>query len=263
NTILGNTFSNVLSGLSGDDILNGNEGSDTGVGGSGNDTFVVDTATDVVREFAGEGTDLVRAETDYTLPTGSASAFIETLRMQQGFGNIDGTGNSLDNTVLGNTGDNRLAGNQGVDHIIGGDGDDTLFGGAGGDRMDGDSGADTLAIGQDDAAFGGAGADEFRFNGANLGFGGSGGPVIRDFDGVSANGANGEDKLVYATGLEVGSFAYIGGAAFSGGGNSEVRFAGNRQIQVDEDGDGNVDQAFLVDGVSNAGLLTSTDFVWL
>ena len=51
-------------------------------------------------------------------------------------------------------------------------------------------------------------------------------------------------------------------AAFSGGGNSEARYDGPRQIQVDQDGDGNVDQAFLIDGVTNAGLLTATDFVW-
>ncbi len=66
-----------------------------------------------------------------------------------------------------------------------------------------------------------------------------------------------------ATGLETGSFAYIGAAAFSGAGNSEARFAGPRQIQVDADGDGSVDQAFLVDGVTAANLLTSSDSVWL
>ncbi len=87
--------------------------------------------------------------------------------------------------------------------------------------------------------------------------------MIRDFDGVSANAGNGDDKLVFATGLEVGSFAYIGAAAFSGGGSSEARFDGPRQIQVDQDGDGVADQAFLVDGVTAANLLTSTDFVWL
>ncbi|MEQ8653772.1 MAG: hypothetical protein RIC87_15020, partial [Kiloniellales bacterium] len=88
-------------------------------------------------------------------------------------------------------------------------------------------------------------------------------PIIRDFDGELVNGANGEDKLVFATGLETGSFAYIGAAAFSGGGNSVARFVGVRQIEVDQDGDGTSDNAFLVDGVTNAGQLTATDFVWL
>ncbi len=84
-----------------------------------------------------------------------------------------------------------------------------------------------------------------------MAFGGSGGPVIRDFDGELANGANGEDKLVFAIGLEVGSFTYIEAAAFSGGGNSEARYAGSRQIQVDQD------------GVTAVNLLTEKDFIWL
>jgi len=76
-------------------------------------------------------------------------------------------------------------------------------------------------------------------------------------------GLSGDDWLVFASGLETGSVAYIGSAAFSGGGNSEARFAGDGQIQVDDDGDGNVDQAFLMTGVTAANLLTATDFVWL
>ncbi|MEQ8654720.1 MAG: hypothetical protein RIC87_19805, partial [Kiloniellales bacterium] len=100
-------------------------------------------------------------------------------------------------------------------------------------------------------------------DGTPLGTGGSGGPTVRDFDGELVNGANGEDKLVFATGLETGSFAYIGAAAVSGGGNSEARYDGVRQVQVDQDGDGTTDQAFLINGLTGANLLTATDFVWL
>ena len=46
-------------------------------------------------------------------------------------------------------------------------------------------------------------------------------------------------------------------------GDSESRFVGARQVQVDQDGDGAVDQAFLVNGATEAGLLTATDFLWL
>ncbi len=55
----------------------------------------------------------------------------------------------------------------------------------------------------------------------------------------------------------------IGNAVFSGGDNSEARIAGARQIQVDDDGDGAVNQAFLVDGVTAANHLTTTYFIWL
>ncbi|MEQ8654521.1 MAG: hypothetical protein RIC87_18780 [Kiloniellales bacterium] len=152
-----------------------------------------------------------------------------------------------------------------IDTILGISGQDYLYGegGAGDDSMLGESGSDTLEMRDEGAAFGGSGTDSFRFNGDSLGSGGTGGPVLRDFDGVSANAANGEDKLVFATGLETGSFAYIGSAAFSGAGDSEARFDGARQVQVDQDGDGTTDIAFKVNGVSQADLLTASDFVWL
>ncbi len=77
------------------------------------------------------------------------------------------------------------------------------------------------------------------------------------------NGSNGEDKIVYASGLEVGTFDYIRSDPFSAGGNSEARYDGPRRVQVDQDGDGAADQAFLIDGLTAANLLTATDFVWL
>ncbi|MEO1194310.1 MAG: hypothetical protein AAFY02_21340, partial [Pseudomonadota bacterium] len=103
--------------------------------------------------------------------------------------------------------------------------------------------------------------DSFFFDGAD--FTPASGQAIRDFDGVSLNAGNGEDKLVFATGLEVGSFTYIGDSGFSGSGNSEARFAGRVSLEIDQDGDGVVDQALLVNGLSSAGQLTATDFVWL
>ncbi len=261
NTLIGNSLANTLIGNSGNDILNAsNGGTNRMTGGSGDDTFVVATADDVVQEFSGGGTDLVRALSDYTLPGGSAGAFVENLRLQGGFGNLNGTGNTLDNTITGNSGDNRLSGNQGVDTLDGGDGDDTLFGGALGDRMNGESGNDTLRVGKDDAAFGGSGSDSFVFASSNLT---SGSQVIRDFDGVSLNAANAEDKIVMATGLETGSFDYVGAAAFSGAGNSEARFAGSLTLEIDQDGDGAADLSFRVNGLTAANQLTASDFVWL
>ncbi|MEO1194025.1 MAG: hypothetical protein AAFY02_19870, partial [Pseudomonadota bacterium] len=137
---------------------------------------------------------------------------------------------------------------------------DRLFGGADGDWMQGDSGADTLAMGKDDQAFGGSGADWFLFLNATLG---SGDQVIRDFNGVSLGSGAGDDKIVFATGLETGSFSYIGDAGFSADGNSEARFAGAGALQIDQDGDGSSDISVFVDGVSLANQLTASDFLWL
>ncbi len=262
NTLLGNSFDNRLEGGEGDDILNGRQGGDSLIGGAGDDTFVVDTATDRVEELDGEGSDLVRAESDFTLPDGSATAFVEALRMQGGKGDIDGTGNGLDNVIEGNSGANGLRGLAGADRIKGGAGDDRLFGGADGDLLEGGSGADTLLVESGDSAFGGSGADRFRFDGDPIGGAGSAGASIGDFDGVLANAANGADKLVFATGLESGGFGYIGSAAFSAGGSSEARFAGTERVEVDQNGDGAADQVFLLQGVTLATLLTASDFIW-
>ncbi|MEO1192963.1 MAG: hypothetical protein AAFY02_14475 [Pseudomonadota bacterium] len=84
NTLIGNSRDNLLIGFSGDDILNGGGGSNALFGGSGDDAFVVDTATDSVFELGGGGTDLVRAESDFTLPEAAAAGLIENLRMQGG-----------------------------------------------------------------------------------------------------------------------------------------------------------------------------------
>ena len=52
----GNALDNVIKGGGGNDTLNGGTGSDTMKGGAGNDVYTVDVASDVVTEYAGEGT---------------------------------------------------------------------------------------------------------------------------------------------------------------------------------------------------------------
>ena len=150
----------------------------------------------------------------------------------------------LNNTIEGNSGDNQLSGFSGDDLLEGNDGGDALSGGSGFDRLEGDSGQDSLLMDEAEVLFGGSSGNLFRFDGNALGSGGPGGPAVRDFDRVLLNAANGEDKLVFSSGLETGSFAYIGSSAFSGDGDSEARFAGTRQVQVDQDGDCVTDQAF-------------------
>ena len=106
-------------------------------------------------------------------------------------------------------------------------------------------------------AFGGAGQDWFLLPGtlseARIG----------DFDGVSLNAANGEDRLVFATGLEAGNFSYIHASAFTGAGNSQARFAGGDTLEVDVNGDGKADGSLLMNGLSAASQLTAGDFLWL
>jgi serralysin len=103
-------------------------------GGSGNDTYVVDVATDVVVELAGEGTDSVRTTlTTFNLNT-AALTNVENLTYT-GTVAFTGTGNALANALTGSVGN---------DALDGGAGDDTLAGGAGNDTYTVDSAGDVV-----------------------------------------------------------------------------------------------------------------------
>jgi len=127
NVLTGNSANNTLTGGAGNDTIDGGTGSDTMVGGAGNDTFVVNISTDVVSENAGEGTDLVQSAVTWTLGNN-----LENLTLT-GTSAINGTGNTLDNWLVGNSAKNSLTGGTGNDTLDGGAGIDTLIGGVGND----------------------------------------------------------------------------------------------------------------------------------
>jgi Ca2+-binding RTX toxin-like protein len=127
NHLTGNSGNNVLTGGSGNDVLDGGTGDDTLIGGTGNDTYVVDSASDLVTENSGEGTDTIQSYVTYTLTNN-----VENLTLT-GSATIDGTGNSLDNRIIGNTAANVLNGGNGNDILDGSAGADTLVGGQGND----------------------------------------------------------------------------------------------------------------------------------
>ncbi|WP_279306464.1 glycoside hydrolase family 113 [Microvirga solisilvae] len=140
NVLIGNAGSNLLSGGAGNDTLDGGVNAagkiDTLAGGAGNDTYVVRSASDVVREYANDGTDTVQTALNYTL-----AANVENLVLT-GTAGLTGTGNELANHITGNDGANLLQGQAGNDTILGGGGNDTLDGGTGNDVLTGGTGAD-------------------------------------------------------------------------------------------------------------------------
>ncbi|MDF2077823.1 hypothetical protein P2Q70_24825 [Pseudomonas mendocina] len=115
----GNELSNLLIGNDGNNVLDGGSGADRMEGGKGNDTYIVDHKDDVVVENDKEGIDTVKASVTYTL-----SANVENLILT-GSGDIDGSGNELNNAITGNDHDNRIDGGAGVDKLAGGKGNDT------------------------------------------------------------------------------------------------------------------------------------------
>jgi Ca2+-binding RTX toxin-like protein len=107
----------------------------------------------------------VQSSATYTL-----SNNVENLILT-GSSNISGTGNALDNVIVGNSGNNTLTGGSGndtldggagTDNLSGGDGDDSLIGGSSNDTLNGGNGNDTLDGGAgNDSMTGGAGDDVY------------------------------------------------------------------------------------------------------
>ena len=120
-TLTGGNGNDTLSGLAGNDSLIGGLGADTMTGGTGNDIYVIDNAGDVISETSTVTTEIdeVQSSISYLLGTN-----LEKLTLT-GTANLDGTGNTLANTLTGNGGNNILDGGTGIDTMIGGLGDDT------------------------------------------------------------------------------------------------------------------------------------------
>ena len=137
-TYLGTEVKDALTGEDGNDVFNGGSEDDVLRGGKGHDTYYVDSKDDRVIEKAGEGIDLIYSSVTYT-----ASSYVEDLNLT-GSSNINGSGNSLDNTLLGNSGDNKLYGKDGDDEIYGRDGKDRIYGWKGEDIIYGEDGDDYL-----------------------------------------------------------------------------------------------------------------------
>ncbi|EJU14713.1 glycoside hydrolase family protein [Sphingomonas sp. LH128] len=96
-------------------------------GTSGNDTFRVSSRLDKVIEAVGGGIDTVFASDTYIL-----GANVENLTLT-GDQALTGTGNALDNRLIGNSAANLLKGMAGNDYLDGAGGADVLQGGTGDD----------------------------------------------------------------------------------------------------------------------------------
>ena len=210
-------------------------------GGTGNDIYYVRGAGDLVIEAANEGMDQVRATVDYAL-----TANVENLMMISG-GHI-GTGNALNNQIIGSIGIDTLYGGDGNDNIAGDDGNDTLSGDNGNDILMGGSGSDVLT--------GGSGNDIFRLTAGDLTT--STGDTITDFlrgsdridlSQLDANKATSADNAFKF--IDTQNFHKVAG---------ELRYdivGGDAYVYGDVNGDGVADFKLIVKGMS---ALSVSDF---
>jgi Ca2+-binding RTX toxin-like protein len=123
----GGSDRDLLSGEAGNDEIYGGDGSDsiygglgadTMIGGTSSDVYVVDNIGDVVIENLNEGRDTVVSTISYILGNN-----VETLYLSATVG-LSGTGNTLNNLILGSSGNDLLNGKGGNDTLRGGIGAD-------------------------------------------------------------------------------------------------------------------------------------------
>lgn len=150
-TLTGNEYNNYLSGQGGNDVISGKAGNDSLEGGAGNDTLEGGAGNDTlnggtgnntlnggtgndrylinsdnyysITENAGEGVDTVESSITFDL----GPAYLEKLILT-GTSALNGTGNSLNNTITGNSANNKLNGGAGNDTLYGAGGNDNLIG---------------------------------------------------------------------------------------------------------------------------------------
>jgi Ca2+-binding RTX toxin-like protein len=281
-------FDSRLTGGDGNDLLTGSAGrSNLLIGGGGDDNYGVRGIGDKVVEAANGGYDTVSTEIDCVLPDN-----VEVLRLK--VVGLTGTGNALDNRIVGtdgidhiygmgggdllqgssgndmmwggtgnddirgDNGDDRLLGESGDDSLLGGNGNDHLDGGTGADKLDGGAGNDTVGGGGgNDTMAGGAGADTFSFRAADI----VGGTIDRILDFTRSMDII-DLKAIDANILSTidDAFTFIGTSAFHRVAG-ELKYSasnGNATVSGDLNGDGIADFSIVLHGVST---IAASDFL--
>jgi Ca2+-binding RTX toxin-like protein len=212
----GNSGNDILLGGEGKDNLDGGLGDDLMLGGVGNDTYYVDSLGDQTVEDQDAGTDTVRSTLSWALGEN-----LENLILL-GTDAINGTGNTLNNTITGNSAANILIGDEGNDTLKGLGGNDQLDGGEGNDKLDGGL--------SDDLMVGGVGNDTYYVDSL-------GDQTVEEAD---AGTDTVRSTLSWALGENLENLILLGSEAINGTGNGLNNvITGNSADNILIGGDGN------------------------
>ncbi len=262
-----------MGGGDGNDLLDGGTGNDSMIGNFGDDTYVVDSANDYIIERVGQGNDTILSSVNYTL---RYDTDVENLTLT---GNaIIGTGNDLNNLIIGNGSANVLNGLGGNDTIDGGAGNDTMTGGTGNDVYMVDARGDVVSEGSavndgTDTVFSSisytlsanvenlmlTGSENLFGNGSELNnviMGNAGNNDLQGLDGNDTiHGGDGNDQFYGGKGND----SLLGGA----GGDNIMDVDGGDDVLYGEDGADQLSSYagndVLYGGVGNDNLLAGAD----
>jgi Ca2+-binding RTX toxin-like protein len=127
--VTGNALNNLLVGNSGNNVVNGAGGNDNMRGMAGNDIYIVANAGDIVDESVAGSSGFDRVQSALTINLWDVNDVRGTVEMAvlTGGGNVNASGNAVNNLIVGNAGNNVLNGGFGNDILRGLGGADTFF----------------------------------------------------------------------------------------------------------------------------------------
>ena len=239
----GNSLSNHIDGNSGDNKIDGRTGADSMAGHGGNDIYIVDNANDTVDENTNEGIDTILSSVSRA-GSNALEANVENLTLT-GISVINGSGNSLDNILVGNVRANALNGDSGNDTINGFGGNDIITGGLGVDVLTGGTGVDKFVLLPNDSGLGVSADTITDFN-----------RLIKekiDLSAIDAQGTSGGTNE---------AFSFIGTKPFTAEGQLRYTISnGVATIQANTSGAADAEFEIVVTGEVALKALAAADFI--
>jgi len=240
------------------DYIDGGLGADKMIGGKGNDYYVVDNAGDKVIETLsaakGGGIDTIFSSVSFSLAN---LAYVENVELI-GTGDLNLTGNKLDNILIGNGQSNIIDGGAGADRMEGGAGNDTYILDNVGDVVveDASNGSDTVILKSGALAAGTMIVDLHDARWANIENVTLKDNLVHDIMGTDANneltgnalnnvlyGGNGDDFLDGGKGADI----LMGGAGYD---TYVIDNKGDQVIEANSDGTDSGGSDYAISSIS-------------